>query len=195
MFFFFAVYTVVYLTFFPHEFAQLAVWVLVTTLTMPDVVFELALVYLSVCPDELSPSVFKVTVVFTFENVTIYAFPSSSALSFSLEKLAFVSTAVFPFVCSLTMEAAILELTNITVTIDQLLSAMTLLDSLQNFSLIPKTLFIDDGCLSSLFTGYKVTNILGPFFINMFAKTMRFSIFPLALISHVIIWLFRITWE
>lgn len=106
----FVVKSIVNLTLFPHKTTHFSAWMAIDALTMSDVVFELALVDLSVCPYEFSPSVFQIIVVLAFENVAIAAFPGAFALSFAFEELADISASIFPLVVALTMEMTVLEL-------------------------------------------------------------------------------------
>lgn len=89
---------------FPDVLSYFAVRVLVVSLTVSDVVSELAFVDFTIFPKELAPAVLHVVGVLAFELVAVVRFPYSFALSLSVGEFTLVDTPVLPFVGAWTME-------------------------------------------------------------------------------------------
>ena len=193
--FFLAVYSIINLALFPHEFSQFAAWVFVGPFTMPHIVFELTFVYLSIDPLEFAPSIFQVFKILSLKIISINSLPDTPTLPLSLEKLSFISTPVAPLVDPLPMEATVLKSTHICISIDQFFSSQTMFDTFQHLPSILNPLFRNNCRTSCLLPSHEVTDIFRIFFINVLAKTMRFAFLPFTLIRHESLRVLRIAWK
>ena len=90
----------------------------ISTLSVPDVVLELSFVNLSISPGEFSPTILKIIFVLAFKGIAIAAFPHSSTLPQAFDEISFITASVDPLVDTFAIEAAIIILSHIYVSID-----------------------------------------------------------------------------
>ena len=65
----------IYLSIYPHEFAYLAIWMSVGTLTVAYIISKLTFIDLSVWPSKFAPAVFYVLEILALEYISIMTFP------------------------------------------------------------------------------------------------------------------------
>lgn len=138
----FTIKPVVDLTINPHELSHLSTWVFVGSWTMSDIVSELPFIYFTACPGKLSPSMLDVIYVISIELVSIMWLPFPSSLPLSSQKLSFIPAAIVPFIDTMSFEFSINELSHISISIDQFLDAVAMLQAILYFSLIVKSISI-----------------------------------------------------
>jgi hypothetical protein len=101
----------IYLTINPHKFSHLSTGMLVCTWPMSNIVPELTLVDLSVCPCKFTPTVLDIVGIFSIEFITVVRFPLSRPLPLTALELSLINASVLPLVNTVALELAFNELT------------------------------------------------------------------------------------
>jgi hypothetical protein len=132
-----------YFAILPEEFAHFATWMFVSALTMSNVISELTIIDLAVCPFEFTAAMLQIVVILSDKLVAVEGCPHSSALSFSFDETSFIDASIFPFVKTKTMKFSLEKLTRVCVSIDEFFISLSLFQSLVNFTNIIKSVFGD----------------------------------------------------
>lgn len=132
----FRVEAVVDLAVDPEKFAHLTAWMSVGALAISQIIFELAFVYLSVCPYELTPTVFYIIGVLAVKLITVVTFPVAFALTYASVELAFINATVFPCVCTSTFKFTIDEVSLICVSVYQFFKSIAMFESIFHLTFV-----------------------------------------------------------
>lgn len=184
LFFFFRIKSMLNLTLVPLKSPDLTTGVPVCSFPMPDILFKLSFIYLSISPGESTPPIFQVIKILSFKHISISTFEVSFSLPLPLDKAPFILTPILPLVNSFSMKLSLIKVARIDISIYKCFNSITLLDTFLNFSFVKKAFFGHYNSLPCFLPIHKVSDILCTLFINVFPCTMRFTIWPFSFISH-----------
>jgi hypothetical protein len=157
---------------------------LVRSLAIPNIIFKLAFINLSIIPSEFTPSMLQVIFIFTFKRISVERTPKSLSLSLSHYKWTFKYAPVLPFVSTDTMVLPFRKRSNINISINLLFDPLSMFKTLSNFSFVGLSIFCYHNSLASLFSLLKIADILVSLIVNMFSKAMRLAVHPFTVIPH-----------
>ena len=181
--FLFCVQSMIYLTINPHKFSHLSTGMLVCTWPMSNIVPELTLVDLSICPSKFTPAVLDIAGIFSIELITVVGFPLSTSLPFTALELSLINASVLPLVNTVALELAFNELTHICISIDQFLNTISIFQSIFDLSFIKEAIFVQEDCVSCLISIFKISHIFVVFLVYLKTVAVWFALEPFSIIT------------